>query len=63
MKKYIIPETVVVVPAEDFLEIGLNQESADGDQLSNGALFDDMDDSMDVAFKHKSHIWDDDEAR
>ena len=62
MKKYIIPETLVVVPIEDLLQ-GLYNESGSGDQLSNGGLYDDMDDSMDVTFKHKSHIWDEDEAR
>lgn len=63
MKKYIIPETLVVVPIEDILQ-GVHNESGSGDQLSNGALFDDMDDNMDITFKHKSHIWDEEkEAR
>ncbi len=64
MKKYIIPETMVVVPAENLMEIGLNQESTNEDQLNNGGFYDDMDDSMDITFRHKSHIWDkEDEAR
>ncbi len=63
MKKYIIPETMVVVPAEDLLQ-SLYNESTNEDQLNNGGFYDDMDDSMDITFRHKSHIWDkEDEAR
>lgn len=63
MKKYIIPETMVVVPAEDLL-LSLYNESTNEDQLNNGGFYDDMDDSMDITFRHKSHIWDkEDEAR
>ena len=63
MKKYIIPETMVVVPAEDLLQ-SLYNESTNEDQLNNGGFYDDMDDRMDITFRHKSHIWDkEDEAR
>ena len=64
MKKYIIPETMVVVTDEELMQTGIHESLAGGGQLSNDGLFDDMDDSMDITFKHKSHVWDEEqEAR
>ena len=63
MKKYIIPQTMGEEPAEDPTQ-SLHNHPTNEDQLNNGGFYDDMDDSMDITFRHKSHIWDkEDEAR
>ena len=61
MKKYIIPETMVIVPKESLMQ-GLHNQSASGGQLNNGGFFDDMDDGLDNTFKSK-RLWDEEEAR
>lgn len=61
MKKYIIPEIMVIVADEAIME-GLHQSEGSGTQLNNSGFFDDLDDGMDNTFKTK-RLWDDDEAR
>ena len=62
MKKYIIPETMVIVTNEQLMEgMDLYSTLAGGGQLSNGGFYDDLDDSMDTTFKRGKHLWDDDD--
>ncbi len=61
MKKYIIPQTIVVVADGSFMEMSIHNELGNG-QLNNGGFFDDLDDGMDNTFKTK-RLWDEDEAR
>lgn len=61
MKKYIIPETMVVVTDEELMQIGIHESLAGGGQLSNDGLFDDMDDGLDNTFQKTYHVWDEEE--
>ena len=61
MKKYIIPESMVVEPKGEIM-IDIHNASGDGNMLGNDTFFDDLDDGMDNTFKTK-RLWDDDEAR
>lgn len=62
MKKYIIPETMLIVITGDMM-VDLYDQSGSGDQLGNGGFFDDLDDELENSFKSKK-LWDDEnEAR
>ena len=61
MKKYIIPETMVVVTDEELMQIGIHESLAGGGQLNNEGLFDDMDDGLDNTFQKAYHVWDEEE--
>lgn len=61
MKKYIIPEIMVVEPKGEIM-IDIHNASGDGKMLGNDTFFDDLDDGMDNTFKTK-RLWDDEEAR
>ena len=59
MKKYIIPETMVVEANEPFM---LETHSTIGslNQLNNGGFFDDQEDDTDISFDKGNHFWDED---
>ena len=61
MKKYIIPEIMVVEPKGEIMT-DIHNASGDDNMLGNDTFFDDLDDGMDNTFKTK-RLWDDDEAR